>query len=808
MAVDLKILEKRGVSAKAWKDIFTAKKIADKPQAFLDRARSRIQAGRDFCFQHYRFPYAIDQAFDCSFRQLSPTLAQNIAAGLSNDPKGNNTDDDALLKTAMEWGLTHLITQRKDPKTGKILPGKQFNLPVFWHVIVPLAPAYLMIRVTKQVNDRNRDPYLKYEPFRDSAEDRMRVKIVTEWIRVMSKNYGYPHIGNQAVLKAAMYGDQLMFPMEEWHEEKQLQYVDGKEKESIVREGIRHYFSHPSRTYWDRAYPVSSLNTDTGSKWAGNWSVERAGTVRTNPKIWNKDQLMLPAKDSAALNQAYPAFFASVYSSCIMKWPQMCGRWSELDREANVADNWYNTAFDDYAIVLTNHFEEIVPSEWGLGDYDYPVWMRLLMANDLTPCYAAPLPSIAPVYFGYSPEDGRLLGTSLMLELLWVQDHVSNLMTQTLLSVKQNLANFTFVNEDVVDEEAIKKIENLSEAQYRGLNIFRYSDFKFRMGQNERKFESIQLPKHDTNQLIYVINALLGLAERVNVISAQEMGAQATHEQSSAEIKTIAGGSSNKAAYFAFQIDKGFEAWKTQLYNYSMAYADEEVWADVSFEDGITKERLEKIGFTIDDSVSPGVDGKVRVKGKKTAIALQMFASPSMEDDRQDDGAIANAMVQLLGVALKEQIIAGSIGPHQAVGLFNQVLTKFGFAEDFRLKVVVDPNAAAAKQAQDFQAQLQSMMGEVQKAIEQNSEAIVKNIMEAMKPVSEAATTALKAGAENKMRLDQLYGLFQNLSAAIAPAPTQPAMEQIAPVINDPNSFADPAIAYGNPEAQVLAPLV
>lgn len=804
--VDLKLLKSKGVSTEAWKKIFTSEKLDGKPKAFLERVRSRIQSGRDFCFQHYRFPYAIDQAFDCAFKQLSPTLAQSIAANLSNDAKGNSTSDEALLKTAMEWGLTHLISDRRDPKTGKALPGKNFNLPVFFNVIVPLAPSYMMIRVTKQVNDRNRDPYLKYEPFRDTDEDRLRCKVITEWIRVMSKNYGYAHIGNQAILKAAMYGDQIMFPQDEWNEEVQLQYGKGGEIEKkTIREGIPYYFPHPSRTYWDRSFAAPSMNTDTGCKWAGNWRVQRAGDVRNNPKIWNKDRLNFPSND---LKGAYASFFNTVYKSCVISFPQTCPKWSELNREQNIEDNWYNTNFDDYAIVLTDHYEQLIPSEHGLGDYDYPIWVRILMSNDIDPVYMAPLPSIAPIHFCYSPEDGRLLGTSLLLELMWVQDHVSNLMTQTLLSVKQNLANFTFVNSDIVDEEAIRKIENVSEAQYRGLNLFRYSDYKHRMGQNQNKFESINLPKHDTNQLIYVINALLGLAERVNVISAQEMGAQATHEQSAAEQRNIGNSVSNKAAYFAFQIDKGFDAWKTQLYNYSMAYGDEDVWAEISSSDLLNKERLEKLGFTVDESTSPTPGGKVLVRAKKSALAIQSFSSARLESQRIEDGVMASAMVNLLGLALKEQIIAGSIGPEQAVKLFNQVMAKFGFPEDFRLVVAVDPQQEASKQAQDVHDAMQQMMIQVQEMVHKSGEEIVTNVMESVKPVAEAATMALKAGAENKSKLEQLFQLFQQFAQSVPaqiqePPPLPPIQPVEQPLNENPNS--SPFISGGIGSPPVMA---
>lgn len=797
--VDLKILKAHGVSTESLKDIFTAEKIAEKPAHWLDRIRNRIQNGRDFCFANYRLYFALDQAFDCSFRQLSPTLAESVAAHLSNDPM--SADYQQQLKTAMEWGLTHLISDRYDPKTGKKLPGKVFNLPVFWRVIVNIAPAYMMIRVAKQVNDRNRDPYLKYEPFRDTPEDRFRCQVITDWVRVMTKNYGYQHIGNMAVLKAAMYGDQIMFPQDEWHEEKQLQYVAEKETSKIVREGIPYYFPHPSRTYWDRSYGASTLNTNTGSKWAGNWRVQRAGEVRNNPKVWNRARLKFPSQD---LRAAFPSFFNTVYSSCALKFPQTSPRWADLNREANIEDNWYTTDWDDFAIILTDHFEEVIPSEWGLGDYDYPVWMRVLMANDVDPIYAAPLPSIAPIYFGYSPDDSRLLGTSLLLELLWAQDHVSNLMSQTLLSVRQNLANLTFVNKDVVDEDVIRQIENLGEGQFRKLNLFRYSDYKFKMGQNEKKFESVQFPKHDVNQIIYVINSLLVLLERVNVISSQEVGAQATHEQSAAEQRFISKSVSNKAAYFGFQLDKGFDAWKTQIYYYSMAFADEEVWAEIPARELLTRERLEKLGFTVDES-STTADGKVVVRGKKSALALQRFASPRMEDQRLEDGAVATAMVQLLGIALKEQIIAQSVGSRQAVDLFNKVLTKFGFPEDYRLSVEFDPQVEAAKQAEQFQGAIQGLMGQVQQLVQENSKAVVEGIMGAMRPVSEAATTALKGAVANKQKIDELFQLFTTFAQTM-PAMAMPA--PVAPMIPNADVIPSPIVPVGNPADQGLAPVL
>ena len=804
--VDLNILKKHGLSTETLKETFTAKDVAEKPAAWIKRISERIQNGRDFCFSHYRLYYGIDQAFDVAFRQLSPTLASSIANQMSNDHEAVRSEE--ILKTAIEWGLTHLITNKVDPKTGKQLPGKEFNLPIFWHCIVPLAPAYTMIRVSKQVNDRNRDPYLKYEPFRDTSENRFKCDVITDWLRVMTKNYGYQHIGNQAILKAAMYGDQIMFPQDEWHEEKQLHYVKGKEKERIVREGVPYYFPHPSRTYWDRSYPAPSMNTDTGCKWAGNWRVQRSGDIRQNRKIWNRDKLLWPAKD---LKSVFPAFFNTVYSSCTLKFPQTMVRQDAQNREQNIEDNFYTSGTDDYAMILTDHFEEIIPKEWGLGDYEHPVWMRVIMANDTDPIYITPLPSIAPIYFGYSPEDNRLLGTSLTMELMWAQDHVSNLMTQTLLSVKQNLANLTFVNEDVVDEKIISQLENLGEAQFRKLNLFRYSDYKFRMGQNEKKFESVQFPKHDVASIMATINALLALLERVNVISSQEVGAQASHEQSAEEQRNIRASTSVKANYFAFQIDLGLEAWKRQLYNYSMAYADEEVWGEVPADRMLTTERLNKLGFTVEedgDSVSRNGRPTKVVKGKKTAIALQQFTSPRLENNRLEDGAMATAMVQLLGVAFKEQIVAEAIGSEQAINLFNEVMKKFGFPEDFRLNAEIDPQQKAQEQANQIQEQMNLLMGEVQKLVEGSSQQVMQQVTEAMKPVADAATTALNASASNTERLNELFNVF---SATIGQQPssiTQPNPLQPDPRIPNAEILPSANGASGNPAPQDVAPII
>jgi hypothetical protein len=728
------------------------------------RVRTRVQDGILNNFRTYKIFHAIDQAWDVPFKQVSPTLMQSLA---------EHKFDESVLNAATEWGYTHLIQDDIDEKTGKPTGKKKFSVPTFFNVFIPLVRAYVLIRAAKLTGDRALVPYFKYEPVRSTAINRARCEIITDRIQVMSTQMGYPDIGRQAILRMLLYGAQLMFIQEEWWKDEQEQFKGGSEEEFetvLSREGLRYHLPHPSRTYWDQAHPLSSLNTNTGMEFCGYWRVHRFRDVRLNMHLWNTDKIVFNNVD---LRRDQAVFFNTVYGSCTLQFPQSCtAAWQSLDREDNLRNRFYTSDFDDSAVVLTEHFELLNPKRDGLGDYDHNVWFRFVTGGDGTILYCSPLPGTPATYWGYDPDEARYLNSSLALEVLPFQDQVSNLLTQALLSVKQNLANLTFVDSDILDEESIKKLENTGEGWFRKLNFFRFSGRKTRAAQQDVRyaFGSVRFPQLDVPALFNAINAVLGILERALVMSAQEIAGQATHEQSKQEIIGVQASSSSRLEYTAGMVDRAWDGWKHQLYTYLMAFGAEETYAQLSQDPVYTPELLSMLGFTVEHKATRHGD-KHLVKGNLSALQIEYFSSTRDGEQRTNDTTVATAMLQMLTTALQNPMIAQTIGPEQSIMLVNEVLEQMGLPKDFKLRPM-PPQVPPEQQQQMMAEQFKQLSQQVQQFVKQNQQELMKEVGAEIKPLADAVKQAMKLGEKNDKQVAKILELMAQQPKALLPTPT------------------------------------
>lgn len=756
--VCLKTLRNRGIYDEKLKERFTKLPyplgLSGTSSAPLERlafrVRSRVQDGQQNNFKHFKLYHAIDQAFDVPFQQISPTLARALASG---------EYDDSVLNAAKEWGLSHLIQDTKDEKTGK--PVKKVVVPAFFNIFVPLVRAYTLIRSAKLTNDRNLFPYFKFEPIRSTPQNRARCEIITDRIDAMVTQMGYRDMGRQAIFKMLLYGVQLMFIQEEWWEDEQEvdpefegEYSAEKVKAEtkLIREGLRYHLPHPTRTYWDTAHPLSTINSDNGCEWAGYWRVRRFSDIRQNMHLWNTDKIAFNSKDLRSDNAL---FFNTVYSACTLSFPQSTTKYKEMDRETDLQNQFYTSDWDDSAIVIGEHFEKVNPKRDGLGDYDHPVWFRFVTGGDGTILYAAPLPDHPCIYFGYDPDESRSINASLALEILPFQDQISNLLTQALLSVRQNLANLTFVDQDIVDSETLKGIENLGEAQFRKLNFVRFSGRKTRAAQQDVRyaFGSVRFPQLDVPSILNAINAVLAVLERVLVMSAQEIAGQATHEQSREEILHVRASTSTRLSYTSMQVDRAWDSWKRQLYAYLMAFGAAEIYGQLSQDPAYTPELLTLLGFSF-ETEAKAYDEKHQVKGPKKSLQLEYFASTRDGNDRVNDTTLAQAMLQMLTAALQNPMISQQIGPEQSIMLINQVLEQMGLPRDFKLRAM--PGAPPEQQQQMMQQQLMELAKQMKQFVQQGDQTITQEFKSEMKPLADAIKQAMQIGKDNQSQIAQI----------------------------------------------------
>jgi len=762
--INIAILKGKGVSREAWKTAFTSTSPSKELEEFKKRSWDRVQAGIEDNLKSSQILYAIDCLWDTPLRQVSPTLLTGLMAK-HRAGKGNPED---FLKVLNDFNLDEYLRDEVDPKTGEKTGKKILDVPAFFQVIIPIVRDYVVIRLAKITNDRQMNPFFKYEPIISTPELRAKCEILTQRVQMIATQYNYAAVRRAAVLKMLLYNVVLKFIEKEWDEERQLVIsADGQEVERVVKEGLTYHLPHPSRTYFDRSQPVTSLLTDSGCKFAGYWRVKRYGDVAGEKFFFNKDKVLI-GKNYQKLS---PSFFSTIYP-CQLSWPTLDTVAMKNDEESSLDWRYYSSNTYDQACVLVEHYEKIIPKDVGLGDYKYPVWGRFVFAGDGTVIWASPLPACPVIPYTEIYDTGRHTQASFALELAPFQDAASNQLTQAILSAKQNLTSAVWVDQNLITPEIRKALENPGESFYRSRKFIPVDIRKVTAQQLdlEKAVVPVSFPYINVQDCISLLNVLLNILERVSQVSAQEVGASATHEQTAEEQRQIAAGSSNRLALSSVSVDEATDAWKRQVYRYLMAYGDEDLFLQVPSLNPRTREAIEKMGFTVDEEVIDEVSGRkaLAVRGKKSALQIETFAASRDGLDRTNTTAIAGAMSQIVMAIAGNQVMIEAIGPMQLVDLMNQVLSMMGLPRDFKL-IPGTSQVEQQNQIKQFAEQLPQILQESQNQTMANIAEGIKPLVERLEQLSQAVQAAVQIGDANKQQIDALAETVENLSRAALP---------------------------------------
>lgn len=741
-----------------------SKEDAKRFDALLNRIRSRVQDGMTRNLADWQWAYAIDVAYDTPFRQISPTLLQSL---IEDGDNGSNNGD--WLKKVTGLGLDKFLVEETD-KDGKKTGKKFVNAPAFFSILVPLVKSYVTLRRAAIVNRRRQTPLLKYEPVKTTAFNKAKCEALTDRVQVMSTQYGYFEVLDQCVLKMLQYGTCIQFVEAEWDSESELRYatqedVDNKVKnasgepckldeeiEVVVKEGIRYKMPHPTRTFRDLAYGCYTINSDSGCKFAGFWEIARYRDL-LNRGFWNTNAVTIGQN---IIGTNLP-FFQSVYTSCKMTMPGLDNGGAaaagvgttKTDSETQMARSFYGTDQYDQGVLVTNYCEKLVPSENGLGDYNHPVWYRFVLAGDgCTILYGAPLPSIPMMYYGYDPDESRDKNSSLALEVIPFQDQFGMTLSQIILSAKQNLANLTFINEDIVDKDAADKLKNIGEKMYRHVNLITASFKKILRGKNEVKdaIESFTLPKSNVAELTNVLKTILDVCDRVLQVSNLEISQAASHEQSAEEVKTLSGSTDTRLVFTGTPVDNAMSAWKRQIYAYDMAYGDKEFYATIPAIPALNDDQLKLLGFTyVDkDQFDPDIDKYRRIRTEKSiAMPLHEFASNRDDIDRPNDTKAAAAMAQIMQPLINNPVTLQALGADQILQIAETIAHLAGVDRDFKLHAKpTDTPEEAKKKAAD---QLKQLIDTISKVVDEKLKVDLVPIMQEIKTLGTDVAVVMHA---------------------------------------------------------------
>ena len=737
-------IEALGMSPKDLRPKFETEKKSKKIQKFIDLCGDRVREGRNQNLSDYRLWWAMDTAYDVPMKQTTlsmlGTFLERVAKG---DIRGK-----AVLKAARDdWGLGEFIRSGCNANGEK---EDKIEWPVFFNVHIPIARAYLNIRWAKIVSDYDLYPFLKYEPIKYTSKNRVKCEIITDAVEFIGQQLGYRATFKQWLFHSLHYGIGMMFPMEDWYREHGAKAVQKGKKNKfetqyyVKRQGLRYAIPHPSRVFYDQMFRVGTINSDTGVRYAGYWKIARYGDVKDSKAYWNTDKISMMSHDLIAANSV----FFNLYP-CTMSFPTAGTNSTstrgagKLDREASAT--FYTSNETDRAVVLTELFCKAIPDEYDLGASKAPMWFRVLMANDTDVIYCAPLLYTPPLYIGYDPHEERRRNCSLTMEILPFQDHISNLVSQQILTAKQNLLRVSFANTDLIPKQYLDQVQNMGEDLYRSLIVIPFSGRKTQMGLSSIKeaFVNMAFPPASTVELVSTIRTLLDLLERVLVYSAQEVGAVAAHEQTAEETRIVAGSVNNRLALTESFVADGVYAWKKQLYDALMAYGDKTIYAQVPTVEKVTDKVLKDLGFTIDEAGIPG-QSNIQVHGPRSALALEGFTSSRETNNRIDNPAIAAAISQIMQILMANELTAMAIGPEQAINVFNEVARIAGMPRDFKLHVA-NREFVDRMMGKQGDEQQQQAMGEMQQQFQKLAEEILtasgeqtkQIVTEAVEPIAE-----------------------------------------------------------------------
>jgi len=722
--IDPKVFENAGMTPEKYKAKFTAEKKSEKIEALLNRLSSNTQDGVQFTWDNARVYWAVDRAYDVPFYQTSATMMRGLV-----DKKFST---EKVLSMVNNLGLTHMLTDIpctcgdsdcKHPKKQKLL-----DVPVFTQIFYPLVMSYVKIRWAKIFDDRDLYPVFKFEPLKLTTKERLRCEILTDRGQKVSAQMGYREIKRKVIFDNLLYGICLQFPMEDWYTEKQKD-VGGKTV--ITKEGIRYFIPHPSKTFYDMAHRPDTINSDTGCNYYGYWNIVRARELRANKDFWNLDEITFGSDwlGTAATGSAYDAY--RQLFPCTANFPtvETVGTGSgDLDREKSIYR--YNTKeADQQAVMVTNQFARLIPKDYDLGDYEYPVWFHFVMGNERTVLYCKPYAYTPGIYYGYDADGNRSLNAGMGMEILPTQDMLWNYLTQYLYTVKKNLRSAVFWNSDgPLTQTEIDKIQNLGDKMITDTAFIPFSMKERGWAQQpdaqKQAFWPVNFPEQDTSQMANAIKMLIDIMERTLGVSPQEVGQAASHEQSATETQVVAQNVSTRLALTAGFIDDGLYAWKRQLYDGIMAYSDDEMFAQVANLNDVSKKALEELGFKIEEEPVAG-ESHAGVRGKKASLTVEGIASTRDNKDRINNPQIAAAMAQITQSMLALPEVRSAIGVKQIVDWWNTIAEFAGVPRD--QKVTVVNNATPDEQAQESAKQIAQIS---QQIVDKNLTAMATTLKE------------------------------------------------------------------------------
>lgn len=695
--MDFEILKAVGTTNERLREILTSyrpddyNELSDEEKKAVDlkvEARERLQKrfqGKllehvNFSLRNHYLYSAVDLAWDSV--PIHPNAYPLILYAQGKIKK------EACAKSLSELGCANQFVKKDDQ--GVVL---DIDLPKFWEVSVNLVRSFVTRRHAAQSNKYNNLwPHYKYEPRGTSPVAKLRSDLVSQRMDIMADDYDFKHHESQVMRDMLLYGHTVDFPRAAWERDREwvkavvADEMEGEEvkfESRITREGLVFVNPHPTRVYWDNAYPLSSINSDTGCEYIGFWDVKRWKDVSKNPHYFNRSRVTY-SSGVVSLFDLYAAYWSQAY--CQIKAPpavtDLAG-WN--DRKSNVG--LYGSDLEDTSVFVAEHFDRIIPKEYGIGDYPYPVWIRFTLAGEDTPIDAEIYPSRPAAYCGLNESDSRQVNLSFAHEIMPYQDQMTNLQSQMLMVAKNAQMKFVLIDIDTVDGKNLEEVRKTlkGDAYYVKPIGVEFSGTKLReLGINQvnpvRVVETADVAQQ-INVLFQAMVQLVGTVERLTAMSPNESGQPAPREISATEVNEISATTTTVYSFISDAIDEYRAAKKRICFESWMACGSNNL--RLPSLERYSEEVVKAAGFEIEDTGEEGYfdettprDVRNRtVIGSKTKLLYDYIFTSRDGSERPSNTQAANVLVQMLaGVVGKNSQVLQSMGKEKLFELINEIV--------------------------------------------------------------------------------------------------------------------------------------
>lgn len=722
-----------------WKKFLVAKR-KQLENRISDRCGEGIEAG----LRNYRFNMAADLA-----TENAPTADFNVPLDLYAQGKINL--DQAFKEIQGMCGPERAKEFFAFDEKGN---PTQIDVRRIGEVAISLVRPYLTRSVAAQeMRYRNAFPFYKYEPRSNSLVGKLRADVVSQTMEGIVDSFGLRHQLGQQIRKTFMYATAPEFVEVGWVREQTLAFVPdatahgGSRMEPVItREGIPFRQPHPTRCFFDPAYPATSLNHDNGCAYCGYWDVFQRRDIESQPGWFNTQRVPVSSSLGSHFETHRPYFdqqFPSVLRRALSQFSSQSNH-----RESQIGMDTGNRS--DEPVWLTHYYEKISPKDLGVGHYPYPVWFHFIVAGDRTPVWAEILPSRPANVAYYNQDDDKQLNVSMVLDMLPYETATRNLFNQMVYLMRLRSFLFLVADTDKIPAEQLTAIDNLVKGGrlFEKVHMIKTSALEKdalgeRPGREGKALEAITIEVGAIIQeLMGGITQMIELLERNQMMSPNELGQFVQKTTTASEVQEVADSSNALHDFKGTGIQEAYLAKMRILYESWMALGSDQVRTYIP--EAYPDEVIAAAGFEVEPTArgyTPRRGEGLTLLGAKSALVHEYtFAA---RDVGSRTISIEGAKVQM---ELWRYILSNEVTFQRFVEVFGMDRITESISEVFRMSgagFILKLPSTYSELTEEQRAE--ALAGQIEEAIGRNQEEAIGPIEERLGTLEEAVQELLSS---------------------------------------------------------------